>query len=124
PFRTKGRGRRRMNPRTSKLTSLLGSASLLAMASTGGAQAQTQTAQAGMEVPEQVLITGSLIRGTASVGVPVTNIGPQDFVTSGALTTADLFKTVPAFVITPGAAGTNNGGNIGRENSVNLRGLD
>jgi outer membrane receptor protein involved in Fe transport len=116
-----------MDPRVSKLTSLLGSASLLAMVGAGGAyaQAQTQTAQAGTtEVPEQVLITGSLIRGAASVGVPVTNLGPQDFVTSGALTTADLFKTIPAFVVTPGAVGTNNGGNIGRENSVNLRGLD
>jgi len=116
-----------MYPRASKLASLLGSASLLAMASTGTAyaQGQTQTAQAApAEIPEQVLITGSLIRGAASVGVPVTNVGPQDFVQSGALTTADLFKTVPAFVITPGAVGTNNGGNIARENSVNLRGLD
>jgi outer membrane receptor protein involved in Fe transport len=116
-----------MYPRVSKLTSLLGSASLLAMAGAGGAfaQGQTQTAQAGpAELPEQVLITGSLIRGAASVGVPVTNVGPQDFVVSGALTTADLFKTIPAFVVTPGAVGTNNGGNIARENSVNLRGLD
>jgi outer membrane receptor protein involved in Fe transport len=116
-----------MDRRVAKLASLLGSASLLAMAGAGAAfaQGQTQTAQVGMtEAPEEVLITGSLIRGTASVGVPVTNIGPQDFVTSGALTTADLFKTVPAFVVTPGAVGTNNGGNIGRENTVNLRGLD
>jgi outer membrane receptor protein involved in Fe transport len=106
-----------MNPRASKLASLLSSASLLAMAGSSAAQAQS-------EVPEQVLVTGSLIRGAASVGVPVTNVGPQDFVVSGALTTADLFKTIPAFVITPGAVGTNNGGNIARENSVNLRGLD
>jgi outer membrane receptor protein involved in Fe transport len=111
-----------MNPSSSKLAFLLGSASLLTMAGSGVAQAQAQMAQA--EVPEQVLITGSLIRGAASVGVPVTNLGSQDFVVSGALTTADLFKTIPAFVITPGAVGTNNGGNIARENSVNLRGLD
>ena len=117
-----------MDFRASKLASLLGSASLLALASAGaayGGEAQTQTAQAApAEVPEQVLITGSLIRGTASVGVPVTNLGVQDFVQTGALTTADLFKTVPAFAVTPGGVGTNNGGNIGRENTVNLRGLD
>src|SRR5436190_6677568 len=116
-----------MDSRTSKLASLLGSASLLAMASAGPsyAQGQMQTAQAApADIPEQVLITGSLIRGAASVGVPVTNVGPQDFVQSGALTTADLFKTVPAFVITPGGVATNNGGNIARENTVNLRGLD
>src|SRR5205809_7140167 len=117
-----------MNSKTSKLTTLLSSASFLTLASSSAAFAQAQVAQAQMaqaaEVPEQVLITGSLIRGAAAVGVPVTNVGPQDFVQSGALTTADLFKTVPAFVITPGGVGTNNGGNIARENTVNLRGLD
>jgi hypothetical protein len=94
-----------MDPKVSKLASLLGSASLLAMAASSVSQAQ-QMAQAQMaEVPEQVLITGSLIRGTVAVGVPVTNIGPQDFIQTGALTTADLFKTIPAFVVTPGAVG-------------------
>jgi iron complex outermembrane receptor protein len=116
-----------MDFRTSKLTSalgsaLLGSASLLALVSAGSTEARAQVQET--EIPETVLVTGSLIRGAASVGVPVTNVGPQDFVTSGALTTADLFKTIPAFVITPGPVGTNNGGNIARENSVNLRGLD
>jgi Ca-activated chloride channel family protein len=31
------------------------------------------------ETPETVAITGSLIRGTAAAGVPVTNLSPQDF---------------------------------------------
>lgn len=113
-----------MNPKTAKLSFLLGSASLLAMAGTGGAQAQ-ELAQAGpSELPEQVLVTGSLIRGTVAVGVPVTNVGPQDFVQTGALSTADLFRTVPAANVSPGPVGTNNGGNAGRETEVNLRGLD
>src|SRR4051794_27495383 len=78
--RNKGRahGRPRggmMNPKTSTLATLLGSASLLAITA-GNAQAQqvaqAQTAQATpAEVPEQVLVTGSLIRGAAAVGVPV-----------------------------------------------------
>jgi len=34
-------------------------------------------------IPETVLITGSLIRGTAAVGVPVTNLSPMDFKTTG-----------------------------------------
>ena len=79
-----------MNSKTSKLATLLGSASLLTMANAMTAQAQqlaqAQMAQAGpQEVPEQVLITGSLIRGTAAVGVPVTNLSPQDFAQTGAL---------------------------------------
>ena len=56
-----------MNPRTSNLAALLGSASLLTIAGAMSAQAQTQTAQVGaQEVPEQVLVTGSLIHGTAA----------------------------------------------------------
>ena len=36
----------------------------------------------GDEIPETVLITGSLIRGTAAVGVPVTNLSPTDSITN------------------------------------------
>ena len=118
-----------MNPKTSKLASLLGSASLLAMSGAGGVAAQQvaqdQTAQAApTEVPEQVLITGSLIRGTVAVGVPVTNIGPQDYVQSGSLTTSDLFRNVPAAFVQPGGAGTLTNANVGKQTRVNIRNLD
>ena len=76
-----------------------------------------------MEVPEQVLITGSLIRGTAAVGVPVTNLSPQDFRTTGALTTSDLFRTVPQFNVIPGPVATQ-AANVERGTRVNLRQLD
>ena len=57
-------------PKTSRLTTLLGTASLLAIAQADGAHAADVVAQAE-EIPETVLITGSLIRGTTAVGVPV-----------------------------------------------------
>src|SRR6266478_3891973 len=109
-----------MNPKTSRLASLMGTASLLALAGSGAAQAQqvaqAQTAQAASaEVPEQVLVTGSLIRGTAAVGVPVTKLSPQDYAQTGALTTSDLFRTVPAANVTPGAVGTNAATNLGKQ---------
>src|ERR1700694_1220221 len=89
-----------MNPTTSKLATLMGSASLLTLTNVLAAHAQqvaqAQMAQAGQEVPEQVLVTGSLIHGTAAVGVPVTNLSPQDFNQTGALNTAELFRTRPA----------------------------
>ncbi len=118
-----------MNSKTSKLATLLGSASLLTIANAMAAQAQqlaqAQMAQAGpQEVPEQVLITGSLIRGTAAVGVPVTNLSPQDFAQTGALTTSDLFRTVPSVNVSPGAVATQSGANIERQARINLRGLD
>jgi len=75
-----------------KLASLLGSASVFTIAQVIPAEAQqqnTQVAQAEVaqaeEVPENVLITGSLIRGAAAVGVPVVNLNPRDFNVSGAL---------------------------------------
>src|ERR1700674_5007719 len=116
-----------MNPTTSKLATLMGSASLLTLTNVLAAQAQ-QVAQAQMaqaqEVPEQVLITGSLIHGTAAVGVPVTHLNVQDFRQTGALTTADLFRTVPVANVSPGAVATNSGGHLERETRVNIRGLD
>src|ERR1700682_1508661 len=117
-----------MNPTMSKLATLMGSASLLTLATALSAQAQqvaqAQMAQAAQEVPEQVLITGSLIHGTAAVGVPVTNLNVQDFRQTGALTTADLFRTVPVANVSPGAVATNSGGHLERETRVNIRGLD
>jgi iron complex outermembrane receptor protein len=118
-----------MDTTTSKLAGLLGTASVLAIANAVAAQAQqvaqAQMAQAApMEIPEQVLITGSLIRGTAAVGVPVTNLSPQDFAQTGALTTADLFRTVPQANVSPGPVATQSGANIERATRVNLRGLD
>src|SRR5216110_1747052 len=108
-----------------KLALLLGSASLLTMAHAIAARAQPeQRAQAGPEeVPEQVLITGSLIHGAAAVGVPVTNLSPQDFAQTGALTTADLFRTVPTANVSPGPVATQSGANIERATRVNIRGL-
>jgi outer membrane receptor protein involved in Fe transport len=84
------------------------------------AQAQTNP----QEVPEQVLITGSLIHGTAAVGVPVTNLSVQDFRQTGAQTTADLFRSIPVANVSPGAVATNSGGHLERETRVNIRGLD
>src|SRR5258705_596587 len=111
------------------LATLLGTASLLTMAhaiaafAQGQQVAQGQVAQAE-EIPETVLITGSLIRGTVAVGVPVTNLSPKDFTVTGALNTADLFRSFPAANVLPGAVGTTSGATIERGIKVNLRGLD
>src|SRR6266850_2412884 len=118
-----------MNPTASRLAVLMGTASLVTIANAISAQAQNQqvaqTAQAAPEeIPETVLITGSLIRGTAAVGVPVTNLGLKDFQTTGAIKTADLFRSIPAANVYPTGDGTNSGGHLEREQRVNLRGLD
>src|SRR5437764_1687820 len=117
-----------MNPTASRLATLMGSASFLTLtAITAHAQqvAQAQMAQAAPEaIPEQVLITGSLIHGTAAVGVPVTNLGTQDFTQTGNVTIGDLFRTVPQANVAPGPSAVTSGGHQERETRVNIRGLD
>ena len=108
--------------RSSRLTALLGTASLLTMAQAEGAYAAEVLAQAE-EIPETVLITGSLIRGTAAVGVPVVNLSPQDFAMTGTLTASDLFRTIPQFNVNPGPVATQAANNE-RGTRVNLRQLD
>jgi outer membrane receptor protein involved in Fe transport len=78
---------------------------------------------AAEEIPENVLITGSLIRGTVAVGVPVVNLSPMDFAQTGSLTTADLFKNFGAANVDT-APGTSSGARNERGAKVNLRGLD
>jgi Ca-activated chloride channel homolog len=55
------------------------------------------------EQPEQVVIAGSLARGGAAAGVPPVNRRPQDFAQSGALASADLFRSFPQTNVAPGA---------------------
>ena len=106
------------------LANLLGTASVLTMASAVVMQDRAFAAQSNEEIPENVLITGSLIRGTVAVGVPVVNLSPMDFANTGALTTADLFKNFPAANVSTGEAATESGARIERGAKVNLRGLD
>ena len=106
-----------------KRATLFGTASVLALANGMDAHAGEVVAQAD-EIPETVLITGSLIRGTAAVGVPVTNLDPSDFANIGALNTADLFRSFPAANVMPAGVATNSGATIERGVKVNIRGLD
>lgn len=107
---------------------LLGTASFLALAQGGAAQAQDhqlqtrplrqqltalqrqqimqaqggalgqQVAQAD-EIPETVLITGSLISGAVSVGVPVTALRTQEIKETGKFTISEILKSVPSLDI-------------------------
>lgn len=87
-----------MDSKPSNVATLLGSASLIVLANVlaGTAQAQMQAAATTEQPPEQVLITGSVIHGAAAVGVPVTQVSPQDFTETAAINVADYLKYVPA----------------------------
>src|SRR5205807_5768772 len=111
--------------RAIRFGALWGSASLIAIAAGSPALAQTApaaTAQAApTQIPEQVLVTGSLIHGAAAVGVPVTSLSTQDFKQAGALTTSDLFKTIPAAQVNASQSRTDAGSQTERGQNVNLR---
>jgi iron complex outermembrane receptor protein len=111
--------------RALKYAGLLGSASFLILASLTGTHAQqvAQATQTAEQIPEQVLVTGSLIHGAAAVGVPVTSLGDQDFKQTGALTIGDLFKDVPSVVVIASPNVINGGGYINRGQNINIRNL-
>ncbi len=73
---------------------------------------------------EEVLVTGSLIRGAPAVGVPVTSVGTEDFRKTGALTVSELLRNVPSVVVAASTAITNAGGAISRGTGVDIHGLN
>ena len=100
---------------------LFQTASVLALGNAMTAQAQMQTAQ--MQVPEQVLVTGSLIHGTAAVGVPITNLSDQDFKESGGLTIADVLKDLPSVVVKVSDAINESGGEAVHNQSISIHSI-
>ena len=96
---------------------LLGTASFLTMAGTAAAQTQ------GAPPVEEVLVTGSLIRGAPTVGVPVTALSDQDFHETGALTISDMLKSVPSLTVAVSTSVTNPGGTIEKPQTVAVHGL-
>ena len=97
--------------RKNSARALLKSALLLGasvMAFAGAAYAQDQSKAA----PEEVIVTGSLIRGTSAVGVPITSLGAQDFKEVGALTVADLLKSEPSILVQGSFSVANSGGDV------------
>ncbi len=107
------------------MAALLGSASLAAIASCGLAYGQAASAQTAQnEVPEQVLITGSLIHGEAAIGVPVVQLGTIEFKQTGALTVSDLLRTVPAIAVEASTSIANAGGQINRAEGVDIHSLN
>ena len=103
--------------RFTNLAILFGSASFAALAS---ATAQAQTPDAAVE---EVLVTGSLIRGAPAVGVPVTALSDQDFKDTGALTVSDLLKSVPSVTVSTSLSVTIGGGNSTRAQQVAIHGI-
>lgn len=108
-----------------RLTRLAGTASLFALAA-GVAHAQAPAAAAAAPpTAEEVTVTGSLIRGAEAVGVPVTALGAEEFVRTGAVTVADLLREIPSVSVveTVGVTQTS-GGNRQRLQNSTIHGIN
>ena len=107
----------------SAMVSLLFAAGVSAQVAAPGAMPSTQAT----DKAEEVVITGSRIRGSAPVGSSVVSIGRDDIEISSAITTAQLIQQVPQVFnlgVSENSRGQSGGSsNITYGSSVNLRGI-
>jgi len=93
----------------------------------GTARAQNAEASAAATVDE-VIVTGTSIRGVAPVGSPTTSLGEEQILATGFSNTNDILRTNPAFAnlgMSEGRGGSNQSAqaNITQASSLNLRGI-
>jgi iron complex outermembrane recepter protein len=105
-----------------------GLAALAALTTTVAiAQQSTEKAAEGPAL-EEIVVTGSSIRGVTTPGSPVITLGREDMVATGLATTSDFARALPQ-VINLGAdesrlAGAQDGAaNTTRVSGINLRGI-
>ena len=102
----------------------LARAALLCLAAS---PALAQNTPAPVEKAEEIVITGSRIRGIAPVGPAVTGVTRDNIETSGAVTTAQILQQVPQMFnlgVSENSRGQSGGaGNITYGSAVNLRGI-
>lgn len=121
-------GSRTAEARPARLTGVACAVAWACAALGTGAQAQTASAVADNgEKIEQIVVTGSRIRGIAPVGSAVVSVTRGDIEASGAVSTANLLQEVPQ-VFNLGVSESSRGqaggaGNITYGSSVNLRGI-
>jgi iron complex outermembrane receptor protein len=72
---------------------------------------------------QQVVVTGSLIAGTPSIGAPVTSLNPQSFLDTGALNVAEAMKAVPSVMLFPGINPNDANTDLANVQPINIHGL-
>ncbi len=111
--------------KTQILRATLGlSCSMLALSWSSGVMAQQTASAAGIE---EIIVTGSRLRGVAPVGSPVISLGRAELEASGQVTVDRMIKEIPQVFdlgVSENSRGQAGGsGNITFGNSVNLRGI-
>lgn len=108
----------------SSVAALLGAGPALAQAAPDAGENQTGAAP---QAVQEVVVTGSRIRGAAPVGSPVIGLTRQDIAASTAITTTQLLQEVPQVAnlgVSEASRGQAGGSaNITYSTAVNLRGI-
>ena len=112
---------------TALLAGVSAGAALLAVQPTLAADAGAKAAAADSVSLEEVVVTGSRIRGEAPVGSTLIAVGRDDIDASGAMTATDIVQQLPQvlnFGITAGSRVQSGGSNnVTYGSSVNIRGI-
>ena len=72
---------------------------------------------------QEIVVTGSHIRGVQAVGQPVTTLSDKEFKQTGAVTIGDLLETVPQITMIADFNVINGGGYVARDQNINIRNL-
>jgi iron complex outermembrane receptor protein len=97
----------------------------------GTGLAMALAASASAQPIEQVVVTGTHIRGVAPVGSTVIGVSSDDLEKTGVTSTSDLLYRVPQFIsmgsnertVVGGTRAQNSAGNTTYQRSLNLRGI-
>lgn len=95
-------------------------------AADSGASNISQGAAVEDLLPQEVVVTGTRIRGAASVGSVLMTMDKETMEESGLTSTMDMMSTNPAIILGGGprtTGGANPGGGGGQYNTVNIHGL-
>jgi outer membrane receptor protein involved in Fe transport len=115
---------RAMLRKSLQLAKWMGTVSIVAISGSAFAQGQmVAQATAQDEIPETVLITGSLIQGTVSVGVPVSSLRTLDFMETGQLSVTNILQTIPSLDIDAQSSPTYGGGTLSFLQNVQIHSI-
>jgi iron complex outermembrane receptor protein len=87
------------------------------------AAAAAAPAPAAPAAVQEIVVTGTHIRGVQAVGQPVTTLTDKEFKTAGAVTIGDLLETVPQITMIADSNVINGGGYVARDQNINIRNL-
>jgi len=115
--------------RNASAFSLAASLAALPVAALAQTAAPADEAATNSAKAEEIVVTGTILRGVAPVGSSIISLNATDIQKTGLLTTTDILKSIPQISgigtgeASTGTSANNANLNISRANALNIRGL-